>query len=73
MIMDIKLIKTETDYKLSLKRLTEIFDACIGTIESNEADILAIMIDDYEKKYYPIDAPDPIEAIKIRMEELENC
>jgi HTH-type transcriptional regulator / antitoxin HigA len=69
--MDIKLIKTETDYKLSLKRLEVIFDVSIGTVESDEADILAIMIDDYEKKHHPIDAPDPIEAIKIRMEELE--
>ena len=49
MFMNIKLIKTETDYKLSLKRLAVIFDASFGTIESDEADIVATMIDDYEK------------------------
>jgi HTH-type transcriptional regulator/antitoxin HigA len=68
--MDIKLIKTDIDYKNALKRLEEIFDAPIGTTESDEADILGLMIDEYEKKHYPIEAPDPIEAIKIRMEEM---
>lgn len=68
--MNIKLIKTETDYRESLKRLELIFDAAIGTPESDEADVLGLMIDEYEKKHYPIEAPDPIEAIKIRMEEM---
>jgi len=68
--MNINPIKTEKDYSLALKRLEEIFDAKIGTPESDEADILGLMIDEYEKKHYPIEAPDPIEAIKIRMEEL---
>jgi HTH-type transcriptional regulator/antitoxin HigA len=69
--MNIKLIKTDTDYQKALKRLEEIFDAKIGTPESDEADILGLMVDEYEKKHYHIDAPDPIEAIKIRMEELQ--
>ena len=69
--MDIKLIKTEEDYKKALERMEEVFDAPIGTIESDEADILALLIDEYEKKNFPIDAPDPIEAIKIRMEEMD--
>jgi HTH-type transcriptional regulator/antitoxin HigA len=69
--MNIKPIKTESDYRLALKRLEEIFDASIGTPESDEADILGLMIDEYEQKYYPIEAPDPIEAIKIRMEEMQ--
>ena len=69
--MDIKLIKTEADYRLALKRLEIIFDAPIGTTESDEADILGLMIDEYERKHYPIEAPDPIEAIKIRMEEMQ--
>jgi len=68
--MNIKPIKTEKDYQLALKRLEVIFDAKVGTSESDEADILAMMIDEYEKKHYPIEAPDPIEAIKIRMEEM---
>ena len=69
--MDIKLIKTNADYQIALKRLELLFDAPIGTPESDEADILALMIDEYEKKHFPIEAPDPIEAIKIRMEEMK--
>ncbi len=68
--MNIKPIKTETDYQMALNRLEEIFDAINGTPESDEADILGLLIDEYEKKHYPIEAPDPIEAIKIRMEEM---
>lgn len=69
--MDIRLIKTEDDYQRALKRLEEIFDAPIGTVESDEADVLGLLVDEYEKKYHPIEAPDPIEAIKIRMEEMQ--
>lgn len=69
--MNIKLIKSESDYEEALKRLEEIFDAKMGTPESDEADILGLLIDEYEKKHYPIEAPDPIEAIKIRMEEMQ--
>ncbi len=68
--MELKPIKTESDYQNALKRLEVIFDAPMGTNESDEADILGLMIDEYEKKHYPIEAPDPIEAIKIRMEEM---
>jgi HTH-type transcriptional regulator/antitoxin HigA len=68
--MNISPIKNETDYRNALKRLEVIFDAPIGTLEGDEADLLGLMIDDYEKKHYPILPPDPIEAIKIRMEEM---
>ncbi len=68
--MDIKPIRTEADYQKAIKRLELIFDAKIGTPESDEADVLGLLIDEYEKKHYPIEAPDPIEAIKIRMEEM---
>ncbi len=61
--MKIKLIKTESEYRKALKRLDEIFDAKIGTQESDEADLLGILVDEYGKKHYPIEAPDPIEAI----------
>jgi len=68
--MEIKPIKTESDYKSSLEQLDKVFDAPIGTKDSDYADILALLIDEYEKKNYPISAPDPIEAIRIRMEEM---
>jgi len=69
--MTIKPIKSNSDYQKSLKRLEVIFDAPIGSTESDEADILGLLIDEYEKVNYPIGAPDPIEAIKIRMEEMQ--
>jgi HTH-type transcriptional regulator / antitoxin HigA len=68
--MNLKPIKTESDYKAALKRLEEIFNAKPGTPESDELEILGLIVDDYENKHYPIEAPDPIEAIKIRMEEM---
>lgn len=69
--MNIKPIKTESDYQVALKRFETLFDAPTGTPESDEADILALLIDEFENKNYPIEAPDPIEAIKIRMEEMQ--
>jgi len=69
--MELKPIKTEADYRAALKRLEEIFDSKPGTPESDELEILGLMVDDYENKHYPIEAPDPIEAIKIRMEEMQ--
>ena len=68
--MNIQPIKNEKDYRAALIRLEVIFDAPVGSTESDEADLLGLLIDDYEKKHYPIEAPDPIEAIKIRMEEM---
>jgi len=69
--MNNTLIKTENDYKSALKRMEFLFDAPVGTPESDEADILGLLIDEYEKKHYSIETPDPIEAIKIRMEEMQ--
>ena len=69
--MEFRLIKTEIEYQDALHRLNQIFDAPIGSKESDEADILALLIEDYESRYYPIESLDPIEAIKTRMEELQ--
>ncbi len=68
--MNIKPIKTEKDYEVAIKRLEMIFDASAKSKEGDEAEILSMLIDNYENQYYPIEAPDPIEAIKIRMEEM---
>ncbi|MBC7694159.1 MAG: helix-turn-helix domain-containing protein [Burkholderiales bacterium] len=67
--MELKIIKTKKDYHKSLARFAEIFSAKHGSKESNEADILALLIKDYENKHFVIDAPTPIEAIKYRMEQ----
>ena len=64
------LLKTEKDYEKALERLEQIFDAKQGTKEGDELEILSILIEKYEDEYYPIDLPDPIEAIKFRMEQL---
>lgn len=69
--MNIKLIKTESDYRNALNRLEQVFDAKLGSAESDEADMLALIVDEYERKNYAIEAPDPIEAIKIRMQEMQ--
>jgi HTH-type transcriptional regulator/antitoxin HigA len=68
--MDIRPIKTEKDYNKAFERLEQIFDAPVNSKEGDEAEILSLLIDSYENKFYPIEAPDPIEAIKIRMEEM---
>ncbi|NHM08060.1 helix-turn-helix domain-containing protein [Flavobacterium sp. CYK-4] len=68
--MEIKPIKTEKDYNQALERLEEIFDAKKGSPEGDELEVLGILVDQYEKDHFPIDLPDPIEAIKFRMEQL---
>ena len=68
--MNVKPIKSDKDYSNALERLEVIFDAPIDTKEGDEAEILSLLIENYENEHYPIEAPDPIEAIKIRMEEL---
>ncbi len=69
--MKIKVIKTEEDYQKALKRLEVIFDSAPDTPEGDEAELLSILIEKYEDEHYPIDAPDPLEAIRFRMEQLD--
>ena len=68
--MDIKPIKTEKDYERALDRLEVIFDAAPNSKDGDEAEILSLLIENFENKHFPIEAPDPIEAIKIRMEDM---
>ncbi|MFC5283786.1 helix-turn-helix domain-containing protein [Pedobacter alpinus] len=68
--MNIKLIKTEKDYHQALERLEIIFDAKRGTKEGDELELLGMLVDNYENDKFPINFPDPIEAIKFRMEQL---
>jgi HTH-type transcriptional regulator/antitoxin HigA len=68
--MNIKVIKTEEEYNQALKRLEVIFNSPADSPEGDEADILGILIEKYEDEHYPIEAPDPIEAIKFRMEQM---
>jgi HTH-type transcriptional regulator / antitoxin HigA len=68
--MNLKPIKTKKDYQQALERLEVIFDAKKETKEGDELEILGILIDQYENEHFPIGLPDPIEAIKFRMEQL---
>jgi len=66
---DLKPIRTEADYEKALAEIERLWGARIGTPEGDRLDILATLIDVYENEHYPIDPPDPIEAIKFRMEQ----
>lgn len=69
--MKMAIIKTEKEYKKALKRFEEIFDAKNKTPEGDEAEMLALLIEKYEDEHYFIESPDPIEAIKFRMEQMD--
>jgi HTH-type transcriptional regulator/antitoxin HigA len=68
--MNISPIKNEIDYTKALHRLEAIFDAKKGTKKGDELEILSILIDKYENDTFSIGFPDPIEAIKFRMEQM---
>ena len=68
--MNIKPIKTEVDYNEALERLEVIFDAAENSPEGDELQILGMLIENYENEHFPIGLPDPIEAIKFRMEQM---
>jgi len=68
-MMNIKPIRTEKDYDLTLKRVELLMDAEFGSEDFDELEILTTLLENYESKHYPIDTPDPIEAIKFRMEQ----
>ena len=69
--MNIRPIKTEQDYNFSIHRIEELWGAKKDTPEGDELDLLVTLIESYEMKHYPIAPPDPVEAIKFRMEQLD--
>ncbi len=62
-------IRTEADHKAALEEIERLWGAKSGTPEGDRLDILATLVDAYENQHHPIDPPDPIEAIKFRMEQ----
>jgi HTH-type transcriptional regulator/antitoxin HigA len=68
--MRIKPIKTENDYNEALKEIEKLWDAKPNTPKGDKLEILTTLVQTYEQEHYPIDPPDPIEAIKFRMEQL---
>lgn len=67
--MNIKPIKSEADYEKALQRVESLWNAPEGSSESDELDVLATLIEAYERDHYPVDLPDPVEAIKFRLEQ----
>jgi len=66
---DVKPIRTEKDYELALKEVERLWGTRSGTPDGDRLDVLATLIERYEEEHYPMDPPDPIEAIKFRMEQ----
>jgi HTH-type transcriptional regulator/antitoxin HigA len=67
--MRIHPIRTERDHELAVKRIGKLIGAAPGTVEGDELDILATLVDAYEAKHHVMDAPDPVTAIQFRMEQ----
>ena len=66
---EVKPIRTKRDYEASLKEVERLWAAKAGTRDGDRLDVLATLIDAYEAEHYPMDPPDPIEAIKFRTEQ----
>ncbi len=62
-------IKTDADYEAALERVSQLMDALPDTPESDELDILITLVEAYENEHYPLDFPDPITALRFRMEQ----
>jgi HTH-type transcriptional regulator / antitoxin HigA len=69
MAAEVRPIRTKRDYEAALKVVERLWGAKTGTRDGDRLDVLATLIDAYEAEHYPIDPPDPIEAIKFRMEQ----
>ncbi len=69
--MNIRPIKTERDYQLGLKRIEQLMDATPDSAEGDELEVLSTLIESFEDRHFAIGEPDPIAAIKFRMDQLE--
>jgi HTH-type transcriptional regulator/antitoxin HigA len=65
-----RLIKNKKDYDMTLSRIEQLMDAKPGTAELDELELLTALVEMYEERHFPIGPPDPIDAIKFRMEQL---
>jgi len=68
--MNIHPIKTKKDYEIALRWVENLMDSKKNTKENDELEVLSILVEKYEEEHFPIASPDPVEAIKFRMEQL---
>lgn len=68
--MEIRPIKTSADYRAALKEIETLFSAKKDSSEGDRLDVLVTLVDAYEERRFPIKAPDPVEAIQFRMEQM---
>lgn len=66
---DLDPFMTDNDYSAALARIEEIFDARLGTPEGGELELLVTLVEDYETKTFPVGLPDPLAAIRFRIEQ----
>jgi HTH-type transcriptional regulator / antitoxin HigA len=66
---EVKPIRSKRDYESALKEVARLWGAKSGTRDGDRLDVLATLVEAYEEEHYPIDPPDPIEAIKFRMDQ----
>ena len=69
--MEIRPIKTEQDYNSAIRRIEVLWGAEKDTPQGDEMDLLVTLVESYEMKHYPIAPPDPVDAIKFRMEQMD--
>lgn len=67
--MNVRPIRTEADYKAALTRMEELWEAAPGSEEAGTLEVLAVLVDDFERQHVDIPPPDPIDAILFRMEQ----
>ncbi len=68
--MELKPIRTQADYKAALKKISSLLEAPVGSRETEMLELISVLVEAYEEEHHPVDPPDPIEAIKFRMEQM---
>lgn len=68
--MELRPIRTQADYKAALKKISSLLEAPVGSRETEMLELLSVLVEAYEEEHHPVDPPDPIEAIKFRMEQM---
>ena len=68
--MELRPIRTQADYRVAQRKISSLLDAPVGSKEAEMLELLSVLVEAYEEEHHPVDPPDPIEAIKFRMEQM---